>query len=82
MTTLLKKLRKELYQARAEGSGSIAAPTAAEVLSLLEENVPTRKELRARRALMRTLERMRAAAPKAKRRFSSTEEIQREDRTR
>ena len=55
---------------------------AAEVLSLLEQNIPTEKELKARQALLRQMERMRAKKPLTRGPFPSTEELQREDRLR
>jgi len=48
---------------------------AAEVLALLEENVPTAQELKARQDLLRKLVRMRAKRPNSSRVFPSTEEM-------
>ena len=45
-------------------------------------SIPTKKELKARQALLRKLKRMRAKTPPSSRRFPSTEEMLREDRAR
>lgn len=81
-TLYVENVPKELYEALRGRARERHRSIAAEVLSLLEENIPTKKELRARRALVRKLERMRVSAPVADRQFPSTEEMQREDRER
>jgi plasmid stability protein len=54
---------------------------AAEVLAMLEENVPTEKELRSRREFLRYVERVHSKK-RSRRSFPSTEEMLREDRAR
>jgi len=80
-TLYVENVPDELYEAlraRArEGHRSIAA----EVLSLLEQNIPTEKELRVRRELMQKLSRLRSGK-RSKKRFPSTEEMLRQDRAR
>jgi plasmid stability protein len=71
--------RYEALRGRAKAKGrSIAA----EVLALLEENVPTEQELKARQEWIRRLVRMRARRTKSGRTFPTTEEMLREDRER
>jgi plasmid stability protein len=55
---------------------------AAEVLALLEENIPTQHELKARRAFLRAAERMRSKKTRMKRGIVPAEELQRQDRER
>lgn len=80
-TLYVENVPDELYEAlrrRArEGRRSIAA----EVVALLEQNIPTEKELRARREITRKLMQLRSGKLSEKR-FPSTEEMQREDRAR
>ena len=81
-TLYVENVPEDLYEALRAGARSRRRSIAAEVLALLEENFPTEKELRARRALFRKAERMRARKPHGRGPFPSTEEMQREDRTR
>ncbi len=55
---------------------------AAEVVALLEENVPTARELKARRAFLRKLQRLRTRRPSAPGPLPSSENLQCEDRSR
>ncbi|MGC1660200.1 MAG: hypothetical protein WA737_09315 [Candidatus Acidiferrales bacterium] len=72
----------ELYEALRARARERRTSIAAEVVALLEENIPTRKELARRKGLFRKLERMRAARPASRGPFPTTEEMQREDRER
>ena len=54
----------------------------AEVVSLLEQNVPTARELRLRREAVRCLQRLRSRRSPSAGSFPSTEEMLREDRER
>lgn len=80
-TLYVENVPDELYEAlraRArEGRRSIAA----EVVSLLEQNIPTDKELRGRRNLVQKLRRLHSGK-QSRKSFPSTEEMQREDRAR
>ncbi|HEX4004228.1 MAG TPA: hypothetical protein VHX36_16370 [Candidatus Acidoferrales bacterium] len=78
----MENVPDELYEALRVGARSRRRSIAAEVLAMLEENFPTEKELKARRALFRKAERMRAQKPRGKGPFPSTEEMLREDRNR
>lgn len=71
----------DLYKALRERAKQVRRSIAAEVLCLLKENVPTEKELESRRAFVSKLERQRSRN-RSNRRFPSTEEMQREDRSR
>lgn len=55
---------------------------ASEVLALLEESIPTAKELQARQELLLKLERNRPRRVRPGAVVASTEEMQREDRSR
>ncbi len=55
---------------------------AAEVLVLLEQNIPTKKTLKARREFLKKLEELRFTPSPAAGPFPSTEEMIREDRER
>ncbi len=80
-TLYVENVPKELYEALRGRARERHRSIASEVLALLEESIPTAKELKARQELLLKLER------KSKRRCSgalvpSTEEMQREDRSR
>jgi len=81
-TLYVENVPKELYEALRSRARSRRRSIAAEVLALLEENVPTAQELKARQDLLRKLVRMRAKRPNSSRVFPSTEEMMREDRER
>jgi plasmid stability protein len=81
-TLYVENIPDDLYEALRGRARQHRKSIAAEVLALLEENVPTSKELKARREFVRRLQRMRAQAPVSQGPFPSTEEMQREDRLR
>ena len=81
-TLYVESVPKDVYDALRARAKSHRRSIAAEVLSLLEQNIPTEKELKARQALLRQMERMRAKKPLTRGPFPSTEELQREDRLR
>lgn len=81
-TLYVENVPEELYEALRGRARKRHRSIAAEVLSLLEENIPTERELKARRTLLRKLEHLRAKENVSRRRFPSTEEMQREDRAR
>jgi plasmid stability protein len=81
-TLYVENVPEELYEAlRARAQGNRKS-IAAEVLSLLEENVPTPSELARRKKLIRRVDAIRSIAPEATGPFRSTEEMQREGRGR
>lgn len=80
-TLYVENVPKELYEALRGRARERHRSIASEVLALLEESIPTAKELKARQELLLKLERrskrLRSGAP-----VPSTEEMQREDRSR
>lgn len=81
-TLYVENVPEDLYEALRSRARGKHRSIASEVLALLEENVPTEKELRARRAFLRKVERIRSQTPKSRGPFPSTEEMIREDRER
>jgi plasmid stability protein len=81
-TLYVENVPKQLYEALRRRARERRRSIAAEVLSLLEENVPTQKELKARRGFLRRLEQMRLRKPASGGPFPATEEMQRQDRAR
>ncbi len=81
-TLYVENVPKELYDALRERARSRRRSIAAEILALLEESIPTARELKARREFVRRLERMRSRPARSRGPFPSTEEMQREDRAR
>lgn len=81
-TLYVENVPDDLYQALRERARRHRKSMAAEVLLLLEENVPTTKELKRRRELVDRLAALRAETPLRPGPFPSTDELQREDRER
>jgi plasmid stability protein len=83
MSTLyVENVPKDLYEALRARAKSRRRSIAAEVLALLEENIPTKKELKARQDFLRQVEKMRSRKTPSSEAFLSTEALQREDRAR
>lgn len=81
-TLYVENVPDDLYKALRERARERRRSIAAEVLTLLRESVVTPEERRARRELLRKLERMRSQKLASGRSFPSTEEMQRQDRAR
>ena len=81
-TLYVENIPDDLYQALRDRARQRRNSIAAEVLALLEENIPTAKELRARREFVRRLKRIRSQAPALRGPFPPSEEMLREDRRR
>jgi len=81
-TLYVENVPSDLYEALRGRARARRRSIAAEVLALLEENIPTEKELKARREFLRKIGRMRARKTQGNGMFPSTEEMQREDRAR
>jgi plasmid stability protein len=81
-TLYVENVPRELYEALRARARQRRHSIAAEVLALLEENIPTEKELKARRDLVRRLRRMQQSNSGASGSFPTSEEMQREDRAR
>ena len=78
----VENIPKELYEALRRRAREHHRSIGAEVLALLEESIPTERELKARQEFLRKLERMRSKKPLSSESFPPTEEMQREDRAR
>jgi len=81
-TLYVEKIPEELYKALRGRAREHRKSIAAEVLSLLEENIPTAQELKSRREFMSRLQRSRSRAPRRALSFPSSEQMQSEDRAR
>jgi plasmid stability protein len=80
-TLYVENIPDELYDALKRRARENRKSIAAEVLVLLEENVPTEMELKRRKKLFEELKRLRSAASRAGS-FASSEEVVRKDRER
>jgi plasmid stability protein len=81
-TLYVENVPDDLYKALREQARKNRKSIAAEVLTLLQQYVPTARELKARRDAIRRLERLRSQPSPGPGPFPSTEEMQREDRER
>jgi plasmid stability protein len=81
-TLYVENIPDDLYEALRGRARARRRSIAAEVLALLEENIPTAIELKARQDLLRRLVRMREKRTTSRRAFPSSEEMLREDRER
>ena len=81
-TLYVRNVPDDLYEALRKRARQNRRSMAAEVLAVLEENIPTSRELRSRREFIRRLERLRAQPSPSAGPFPSTEEMVREDRSR
>jgi plasmid stability protein len=81
-TLYVENVPDDLYEALRSRAKARRRSIAAEVLALLEENIATAQELKARHEWVRKLERLRKRQTGSGRRFPSTEEMIREDRER
>jgi plasmid stability protein len=81
-TLYVENVPKDLYEALRAQARRRRRSIAAEVLSLLEETIPTAKELQTRKDFLRKLQRLRAHKSPSAGPFPATEEMQRQDRLR
>jgi plasmid stability protein len=81
-TLYVENIPNELYEALRGRARARRRSIAAEVLAMLEENIPTAQELKARQDLLRRLIRMREKRIHPGRDFPSSEEMLRKDRER
>jgi plasmid stability protein len=81
-TLYVENVPDDLYKALRKQARAHRKSIAAEVLTLLEQHIPTEAELQKRRKLLKQLERLRAAPPLSPKPFPSAEEMIREDRER
>ncbi len=80
-TLYVENVPDELYDALRSQAKENRRSIAAEVLSLLEDNVPTKSELKSRKEFLNYVKRIQSRKP-SRRSFPSTEEMLREDRAR
>lgn len=81
-TLYVQNVPDELYEALRNQARQHRKSIAGEVVTLLEENVVTAQELKARQEFLRQVRRLRARKPRRAGVFPSSEEILREDRSR
>ena len=81
-TLYLENVPDELYEALRKLARRHRKSIVAEVVSMLEQNVPTARELQARRESLLCLQRLRSRRSPSAGPFPSTEEMVREDRER
>lgn len=81
-TLYVENVPADLYEALRGRARERRRSIAAEVLALLEENFPTRKELKARQQLLRMAQRMRSRKAPPKGIVEPSEELMRADRNR
>jgi plasmid stability protein len=79
-TLYVENVPADLHDALRKRAKENRKSIAAEVIAILEQNVPTAAELKKRRKLFKELERLRSAAPPSRGPFPSSEEMVREDR--
>ncbi len=81
-TLYVENVPHQLYEALRDQARQHRKSIATEVLSLLEENVPTAQELKSRQEFLRRVRRFRSRRPRSAGPFPSSEEMQREERRR
>ena len=81
-TLYVENIPDELYEALRGRARQRRNSIAAEVLALLEENIPTAKELEERKQFFHQVQRLRSRRPRAGGRHASSSDLQREDRRR
>jgi len=81
-TLYVENVPDDLYEALRSRAKARRRSIAAEVLALLEENIPTAQELKSRHEWVRKLTRLRKMETGAGGAFPSAEEMIREDRER
>jgi plasmid stability protein len=81
-TLYVEKVPDMLYEALRERARRHGKSIAAEVLALLEENVPTMEELARRKEFLQRAQRIRARRTRVSGPLPTSEQMQREDRRR
>jgi len=79
-TLYVENVPDDLYEALRQRARQHRKSIAAEVVSLLGENIPTADELKARQEFFRQVQRFQSRRPLSSGTFPSSEEMQREDR--
>jgi plasmid stability protein len=81
-TLYVENVPDELYSALRQRARQHRKSIAAEVLSLLEENVVTPAELKERQLFLRRIRKLASSLTQSGRVYPTTEEMQRQDRDR
>ena len=81
-TLYVENIPDELYESLRSRARQRRKSIAAEIVTMLEENFPTKEELERRRKAWRELQRSRPKGPPHSGPFPSAEEMVREDRER
>ena len=81
-TLYVENVPDELYDALRKRAKLHRRSITAEVLALLENNVPTENEFKRRADLLRKLDRLSASMTRVRGEFPSAQEMVREDRSR
>jgi len=81
-TLYVENIPDDLYRALRKRARENRKSIAAEVISLLERNIPTAKELQQRREFYERMRDLRHHQPKSAGPFSTAEDMIREDRNR
>jgi plasmid stability protein len=81
-TLYVENVPNDLYEALRDRARQHRRSIAAEVVSMLGENIPTAEELKARQQFFRQVQRFQSRRPLSTGPFPSSEEMQREDRLR
>jgi plasmid stability protein len=81
-TLYVQNVPDELYEALRKRARKKRKSIAAEVLELLEQNVPTERDLKARQEAFRRLEKLASQPSPSSGPFPSSEDMLREDRSR
>jgi plasmid stability protein len=81
-TLYVENVPDELYRGLRKRARANRSSIAAEVIALLERNIPTAAEMKRREQFYQRMARFRAHLPESKGPFPSTEEMIREDRER
>lgn len=81
-TLYVENVPEDVYKALRKRAKKNRSSIAAEVISLLEDHVPTEAELKRRRKIFEDLAKLRAQPPVGPGPFPSAEEMIREDRER
>ena len=81
-TLYVENVPADLYEALRERARQNRKSVAAEVVSLLEQNIPTAAELKSREKFFQRIKRLQNRRQRTSTPFPSTEQMQREDRAR
>jgi plasmid stability protein len=81
-TLYVENVPDDLYRGLRQRARAKRSSIAAEVIALLENNIPTAKEMKRREEFYRRMAKFRSTEPNGEGPFPSTEEMIREDRGR